>query len=108
MAFRLTQWSGHTLSTIPAVAMKLATGSIPSIKCGCSAGKAWIPPEPVAMGFSTTCGDTCPTQTSPPRTKGDFREPVLDLELLSLPPSGLLRVEGFFLSPVVLCRNCPC
>src|ERR1700704_4145678 len=97
MAFRLTQYSGHTLSTIPAVAMNLATGSIPSIKCGCSAGKVWIPPEPVAMGFSTTCGDTYPTQTTPPRTKGDFREPAFDLELLSLLAITASRwVGGFF------------
>src|SRR3979490_3481175 len=83
-------------------------GPIHSRNSGCSAAKGSIWAEPTATAYSTTYGDTYPTQTSPPRTKGDFREPILDLELLSLPPSGLLRVGGFFLSPLVLCRNCPC
>src|SRR6267143_735101 len=98
----------HTWATAQSLALPLAIGSTHSINSGCSVAKGSIWAEPMATAYSTTYGDTCPTQTSPPRTKGDFREPAFDLELLSLPPSGLLRVGGFFLSPVVLCRNCPC
>src|SRR5882762_3735603 len=86
----------HMWATVQGLALPLAIGSTHSINSGCSAAKGSIWAEPTATAYSTTYGDTYPTQTFPPRTKGDFREPALGLELLSLLPSGLLRVGGFF------------